>query len=629
LRGEIRTAAEAVLARTERLDHLEARVTEEFDETRAVIRLSRFCARHVAVAAALVFTLTSDPSRADQIAKLLQKEISPGSIVLLAPYSTDARVIERWEQALKSDNPGVRAAAARVINTCSVASRLSDVEQALRSETDLEAAREEIRAAVALGSRDDDLVFGAAARFGGRLDERMAMAIARSRGFAAVPLYFERFNSLRLGHFDIRSFFLIATRGNGQQLLAAGAMALGRGDQEAWAAILDAAAGIKTPPTSPVLLAALTSPESRLRGETAWYLARSYCEAPPADAKEALVRLRQGIESDRSQGQDPETSFGQELLRRVLGEAPIEDASWIACLRTETYCHLDASIGQSPLVKYLTPAEKAALEARRGKAVGGLPATGETQKASPGGPAAHTPPTQMWAVSDIPAAVSRDLLNDESCGRRNDRLFAATAEVRFGEDGRPRRVTINLLPQPIWDVTGGTATANRATRRMPIVMARQSGSCREFIESLFLICLAPADELVSEDKPIEMVTALTPGSIECAAEEENQPLVKGPSSLAATYFACGRIVAPKLTKKLEPNYPVSALWSRVEGTVILEALIGRNGCIERLHVLRGLTEEMNVASVAAISQWKYEPAMLDGKPVRVFLTVTVNFRLHR
>jgi TonB family protein len=61
------------------------------------------------------------------------------------------------------------------------------------------------------------------------------------------------------------------------------------------------------------------------------------------------------------------------------------------------------------------------------------------------------------------------------------------------------------------------------------------------------------------------------------------------------------------------------------GTVILEIVIDREGCVREARVLKGLPSGLNESSLAAVKGWAFRPATLDGEPVRVFFIATVNF----
>ncbi|MCI0603649.1 energy transducer TonB [bacterium] len=60
---------------------------------------------------------------------------------------------------------------------------------------------------------------------------------------------------------------------------------------------------------------------------------------------------------------------------------------------------------------------------------------------------------------------------------------------------------------------------------------------------------------------------------------------------------------------------------------MLEAVITKTGTVEEVKVLRSLHPVMDQAALNAVKQWKYKPAVLNGRPVKVYFTVTVTFRL--
>ena len=75
-----------------------------------------------------------------------------------------------------------------------------------------------------------------------------------------------------------------------------------------------------------------------------------------------------------------------------------------------------------------------------------------------------------------------------------------------------------------------------------------------------------------------------------------------------------------------PIYPAIARSARVQGVVILEAVLDVHGSVESVRVLRSIPL-LDQAAMDAVQQWRYTPALLNGRPVPVVMTVTVNFRL--
>jgi len=86
------------------------------------------------------------------------------------------------------------------------------------------------------------------------------------------------------------------------------------------------------------------------------------------------------------------------------------------------------------------------------------------------------------------------------------------------------------------------------------------------------------------------------------------------------------VTAGLVIKRVNPTYPPLARTARVQGSVVLAAVIGKDGSIQNLHVLSGhplLTQ----AALEAVKQWRYKPYILNGEPVEVDTQVTVNFTL--
>jgi periplasmic protein TonB len=88
----------------------------------------------------------------------------------------------------------------------------------------------------------------------------------------------------------------------------------------------------------------------------------------------------------------------------------------------------------------------------------------------------------------------------------------------------------------------------------------------------------------------------------------------------------GQIKEPKKLKNVNPTYPDIAKQARVQGVVILECTISPQGKVTDVKVLRGIPL-LDAAAIEAVKQWVYSPTLLNGVPVPVIMTVTVNFRL--
>ena len=81
-----------------------------------------------------------------------------------------------------------------------------------------------------------------------------------------------------------------------------------------------------------------------------------------------------------------------------------------------------------------------------------------------------------------------------------------------------------------------------------------------------------------------------------------------------------------LISQVRPTYPAIAKSARIQGAVVLQAEISKQGTIENLRVISGHPMLVQNA-LDAVKQWRYKPYLLNGEPVPVETTITVNFTL--
>jgi periplasmic protein TonB len=86
--------------------------------------------------------------------------------------------------------------------------------------------------------------------------------------------------------------------------------------------------------------------------------------------------------------------------------------------------------------------------------------------------------------------------------------------------------------------------------------------------------------------------------------------------------------SPRKTVDVHPIYPEVARAARVEGTVILEAVLDSTGRVTQLKVIRSVPL-LDQAAVDAVRQWRYTPSTYGGRPVSVLMTITVRFTLQQ
>jgi protein TonB len=90
----------------------------------------------------------------------------------------------------------------------------------------------------------------------------------------------------------------------------------------------------------------------------------------------------------------------------------------------------------------------------------------------------------------------------------------------------------------------------------------------------------------------------------------------------------GQVAAPVALVRVEPHYTEAARRVRLEGTVVVEAIVDRSGRVTDARVLKPLGMGLDASAVEAVRQWRFRPATLHGRPVAVFFRLTVTFRLN-
>ncbi len=93
------------------------------------------------------------------------------------------------------------------------------------------------------------------------------------------------------------------------------------------------------------------------------------------------------------------------------------------------------------------------------------------------------------------------------------------------------------------------------------------------------------------------------------------------------YRLGGAIVKPVLIRRVEPVYSELARRAHVSGTVILQTVIDESGRVIDIKVVKGMPFGLETAAISAVSQWRFKPATLNGRAVKVFFNLTIQFSL--
>ena len=110
--------------------------------------------------------------------------------------------------------------------------------------------------------------------------------------------------------------------------------------------------------------------------------------------------------------------------------------------------------------------------------------------------------------------------------------------------------------------------------------------------------------------------------VDAASTSDNSSASKRPTQLSVS----ADVMAGNLVNKVLPVYPADARKARIQGTVVLQAVVGKDGNVENLRVISG-PSQLQQSALDAVRFWTYKPFLLNGDPIEVKTTVNVNFSL--
>jgi len=188
---------------------------------------------------------------------------------------------------------------------------------------------------------------------------------------------------------------------------------------------------------------------------------------------------------------------------------------------------------------------------------------------------------------------------------------------------QPPKVALSLLNKPPIPVVHETRTASSSlpeTVTLP-TMARQTA----------FTSLLPRRDAAEEDAPpIALTDGMKqpgglPSGLGIGGEGHSPSISVAPARMEPLRVSSG-ISQGMLLAPIRPVYPSIAKAARVEGVVVVEAVISQTGTIESLQVISGPAMLQN-AAVEAIREARYEPYRLNGQATEVRTTITINFRM--
>jgi TonB family protein len=511
--------------------------------------------------------------QAFDVEKALALPVTPGAIALLVEHTSDQRVKARLAEGLKDARPEVRAAAARVVNAASIAALVPNVVEALAMEPDAGAGTE-MAMAVAGYPDSEGVVLGAARKLGIASDAaRILAAVSGLRVLDVLPALREMNPNLPLA-----SVLRIASRGDLVALVRVATVALREKDGALWDAYLQVVRESNGVAIDGFLSVAITLDE--LRQATLWHALASGTQLAVPD--EPIL--------------ETESAFLAELLARRGGRQRVESQAWIAARREggETRLAAISEPSSNSLLLLLTKNERRAIAAQTHhdeEAFEDWHQRAEDAREEKLRPAEEVPDAPLRTVSHFPTGFVASLLQVTACAPEGA-TGIGSADMEFTPAGRPRRIAFDPSPLP-----DGCAAASRA---------------------LLINSVVPPERLSGEPDRDTLLVLAEPNFLACLSA----PL------FPRTDLGKGPIVPPNRVTNVNPVYPPSAKNERVSGMVVLEASITSSGCVRDLQALHSPDSRLTLASIVAVSRWRYEPTRLAGTPVPIVMTITVNFGLN-
>jgi hypothetical protein len=516
--------------------------------------------------------------------------IKPADVAYVVLEKDTAAIAAPLHEALAAPNALTRATAARVIGVRDLKALVQDIRAALEHESDAVAAREQLRTLALLGDEKDiDYAIATAAKWPASLDGDLALGIARRGGSEAVDLYFAKLSALRA--LPREDFFRIALWGRPQAMTFAAARLVGARDEPGWSAYLHVLEDAHVAVNSGVLAASLDSGSEAIRVQSVWYIVREY--APdPSKLPQAIAEAIKKDTEVKSLRED----FGRELVRRMSGVETRDTGRFDVWLES---AEADELLGPASDAVYnlLSESEYKVRHNRCGMQPGACDMP------------AKRPSTRGRSLASIAVAPPALQLPGELPPGLADRL--STCSLSW----------MGLL----------TVTVDTAGRVQSVEPRKDMsfGRCLKGVETMLRLSYATNTNVLSPLTVADVIVVHAAGDTVCL--DEDLPSNDVATSLTR-YARDQRVTAPVKIRSVDPIFPPQALRSLAGSgsIVVLEAVITKRGCVRSVRpVSQSPLPELNGAAIFAISQWKFSPGRLDGKPVDVLYNLTVNFKTGR
>ncbi|WP_158615382.1 M56 family metallopeptidase [Acidipila sp. EB88] len=117
-------------------------------------------------------------------------------------------------------------------------------------------------------------------------------------------------------------------------------------------------------------------------------------------------------------------------------------------------------------------------------------------------------------------------------------------------------------------------------------------------------------------------------SLDVQVPAATTPGPRSPATTGKPLVVPGKVMAGQVLTRVDPVYPPEAKKAKIQGTIVLQAVIGKDGTMQNLKVVSG-PAELQRSAMDAVRQWTYKPYLLNGDPVEVDTTIHVTYSLDR
>jgi hypothetical protein len=552
----------------------------------------RFRLRRVVIAVALIASvqlIQPLPIAAEDLARTLERPISPGSIALLAAHSQQPEARQRLLAALEHENAAIRATAARVAFVTMTTELTPDLTRALAKEQDVHTAAEQARAIAAMaGAPGDAAVLAAVERFRHPVALVMAEQLARNR-----PRQLARHLPalLAVGNYSNEADTLaqvVAMAGAQHPTVAEEILtgAMGANQRDFWMHVLDAVRETTRPISPNVVQRALSSEDAAVRASTALFLIRAHREED--SLTEDVLKLAAPKPIAEAAGPTWE-DFARELFARQRGAAPT-NVDWSAFLRAEVTRDAELHLPYHAL-GLLTDAEVKVLEPL--PAYVNLPARRDEVRKGTWidyfKPQARTTMIRTFPV--FAPGLMKDLMAVTGCHANSDVPYVA-GSLTYRADGGPERVTL------MFDTL--------------------SNGCQAFLGALMALNVA---------LPSYAALAATEDHVFVYLDRRAITCVDNPFPGGGPVPAGAKIQLQKVQRQPKVTYPPSMMDRRrtKNDNVMVGLRINHAGCVSSAMTARSVTPAFDLAAITSMFSAQWTPATADGRPIPSYWTVTVSF----